>query len=348
MQNFDEKHIQNLIAAGVYMDYPDMDIFKRFLDSRACQGSKNIQIIRNTLFRFFKWIQTTDIHIITKNMIIDYLSMLQSQKYAYATLRSTKGVLNSFFNYCTEYLDYENFRNPMPHKTLHLSKPILSPQEEQQKTIDVQFTPEELLLLLDRSYHNAQGSINFVQREKFVMLCLLILTGMRESEVATIKLANLHISECYLTSGRVENADKNKRNLWNIFPKELQPLLSLHLLERAEYKNDSIWLFPGNRLNEDNHIATNWMNGYFPCLCSDSEFPNHKKSHSFRRTLTTAREQTGILEHVEETLTNHRITSLVFRDYDKKPIEIKRADYDKYFPPQYTPILTFLKQITLY
>lgn len=43
--------------------------------------------------------------------------------------------------------------------------------------------------------------------------------------------------------------------------------------------------------------------------------------------------------HSVEILINHKITYVVMRHYADAPIEVRRENYDIYFPPQYRDIL---------
>jgi integrase len=257
--------------------------------------------------------------------------------------------LNAFFKYYEEMMEEVDpaYVNPMPRKTLKIEKPMATPQQEEQEILDSVFTVEHILQVLKRAHSISQRSTRSTTRQMFPILALLTVCGMRLSECVSIRIQNLHLKERYLVTGMEENARKNKRPLTFCFPEEVGILLQEYLLERHQTHPQSDWLFPWRGSSKDKHLTVEAVQAFLRKL-----FPHHElgvpvESHTFRRTLSTFRlngEKPAPL-HIEETLSNHAITSLVMRSYNKYKVEMRRRDYDHYFPKEYHPILEYFLQL---
>jgi integrase len=335
--------IEYFTENNISVNTNDIRTLKRYLDKCLEKGgSNNMRNIHNALNRFFRFTQTTNIQDISTEIILDYIDHLKNLNHKYNYIDTTRLMIGAFLNYYTKLHKKENFVNPMPDKTLYeIRKPILTGEEQEEKCNSMVYTIDELLLILKRGLSKSQGSINFVTREAFVMMVLQMMTGARESEIATIQMKNFHLEDRYFFTGNVDSANKNHKSLTFCFPKELNKILQLHLIERESQKKSSIWLFPGLSNKKDDHVNNHQLTRYMNNLFLLSEFAKPLVSHSLRRTLTTFR---CCPSHIEETLSNHAVTSIIMKHYNLPNWKTRRDVYDRYFPHEYYPILKFLEE----
>lgn len=168
----------------------------------------------------------------------------------------------------------------------------------------------------------------------------MMFTGMRISECNTIKKKNLHLSENYLVTGFEENARKNKKPLYFCFPKEIALLLQEFLLD----DNGSEWVFRGRIKNKNTYLTVASI--MILCERMSKELGFKILSHSFRRTLITRLlHESKCPTHIVETITNHEISAIIFKNYDQYSIELRKKDYFEYLPQSYKKILDYLSNL---
>lgn len=350
-----EKILTDLSENDVVLNPADITFLESYLQDKLKTGYNNMKVIRGILFMFFRFVKTTTIKEITRNMILDYFHHLNTTvsskgtPFTYGVKHNRRGIIAAFFRYYSELMEGIDpaYRNPMPRKTLKIDKPMKSPQQEAREITESVFTVDQILLILRRSREMGMGSVHITCKAYFPIYALMTLCGMRISECLSIRLENLHLNERYLITGLEENARKNKRPLICCFPQELIVILQEYLFERNQYYQNSVWLFPTNRKKTDEWFSIYSAERFLKLLGRKENGGIAFHPHSFRRTLSTFRlngmKPTPL--HIEETLSNHAITSLVMRNYNRYTLEMRRRDYDLYFPVEYGPILQWLKSL---
>jgi len=163
-------------------------------------------------------------------------------------------------------------------------------------------------------------------RDYRVYLFLLILkyTGMRASEAITIRIENIDINERIIASGTVKNYAKTGEVIY---------FTPRHVMDEIEnYKliltPGETWLFPSNKTGK--HI-TCWD---MILRRFQREAGLHFRSHQFRHSLITRRDQMGCPGNINELLNNHALTGTQARVYREKNYTIldRRSLYDRYNP----------------
>jgi len=330
-----------------------MEFIEQYLQEKRKTGQYNMKTIRTGLFDLFYFVKTTALRDFTKKMLFEYFQNLNtrmiktrnsSKQLAYATKLTYYRILHAFFRSYEEFVDDEQYKNPFPSKSRFKFTPpkILSYEEIEKKRENSTFTIEEIKYVLQKAYNVSLSGSRMIQRLIFPELILLIFCGMRNSEVCTIKKANLNIEKRFLSTGTEENAKKSKKLLVFPFPEGIQDILREYVLELENLYPDTEWLFP-NAIG-DKHGNVRRISNFLASISQKKRF----KTHMFRKTLSTFRMNDPnhrCPDTIEETLTGHAITSVLRKNYDQYSLEMRRRDYDDYFPTEYKQILEFLAEL---
>jgi integrase len=348
-----EENIVDLYKKGVNFDIDSIMFIENYLKKKAGTGKGNMSTIKTAIFRFIKNIKTTKIDEINREMITEYFNDFDSaisqrkKTYSLAYKLTHFRLLKAFFNNYKELKKYNDrdYFNPMPKKFDFKELDILSLSESEKKIKNQIFTIEEIKHIFKNFHELSNSSAHLSTRSFLSMSILLTFCGMRISEVLTIKKKDLDLEGCFLSTGMVKEAKKNKKLLLCIFPKEIIPILQDYLTELNSELPDSIWLFPSSKKVGKGDMPSSRRNfnvNLHKIENSDKCF----KSHMFRKSLTTYRlndEKHPCPTHIEEALSNHAVSSIVLKNYDQYSIEFRKRDYDKYLPELYEGLLEFLK-----
>lgn len=323
----------------------DVEFLEKYLKSKLKTGKNNMLTIRNCLIKCFNYLNTYNFQSITRQDLVRYYTYLDTclsyrkKPLAFATKQTNKRLVQAFFNTYCEMFDV---KNPNPKKTHKFTKNApLTEKEETKKRNESSFSIDQLREILQYFYEESKGKIRRNQRFLKVIIAILTTTGMRISECLTIKRKNISFKKRCISTGLVENANKNHKRLYFPFPEELIPILKSWLIEAEEKDPNSEWLFTNYK---GNCPTANAMASYFVYINNKNIFNFKVKSHSFRKTLTTFRIN-GIKKtplEIEEFLSNHASSSIIMSHYNNPTKEERVKIYDEYFPEEYKPILELL------
>ena len=201
-----------------------------------------------------------------------------------------------------------------------------------------------MLEILKTLYYSASNKYVRGNKEYFMISLLQTMCGMRISECIATRIADVNLIERFLITARVKGALKNNKTgrkpLYFCFPEEVAYLLNEYIRDLQKRCPNVQWLFPG--IDPSRHIHVRSVQDTLANLGIDLLV----KTHSFRKTMEYLQAEINEVPlHFVEMLSNHQITSIVMRHYAEAPFEERRAKYDKYLPPQFQIILSWLKTL---
>lgn len=335
--------ICSLTDMNISINLDDLELIEGYLQIKKKTGTNNMSTIRTALFDLFKYTKTTSIRMITRSLYLDYCQN-HLDTFAYPTKICRKALQIAFFRYYKELIEENDpsYVIPIPIKTHRIEKPMNTIAKIESDIDDTCFSTEKLLQMVQILYEMTSSGRYAQTRSLFYIICLQIFCGMRISEAVTIKRENLHLSGRYLVTGLEENARKNKMPLYFVFPSELAIQLKEYMIQQLEIYPTSEWVFTGSNgckpINEKSVIYE------MKALAKKVGFEIN--THSFRKTLITKYlNESKTPTHVVETLTNHAITSVIFKNYDKYSVEERRKDYLEYLPKSYQKLLEYLRTL---
>lgn len=158
----------------------------------------------------------------------------------------------------------------------------------------------------------------YVDFKKYVMLLLQARTGMRCTQLVTIKADWVHLEERWTYTVPKGNGPKNVY----AFSEEVKRELGKYIKARS---SSSEWLFPGNA---GDHIGRSIHEYFIREIRGDLPII----SHSFRRTINTLRKKMECPEEERSVLLNQTVGSVNGDRYTKYTADYRVILYDKWNP----------------
>lgn len=317
------------------------EMLNNYLANKERSSPSSARAYRSAITRFLEFVGKNDLTTIKRSDSERYFAHLDSAEFQFKlTYKLTQlKYIRSFFEYVAE--NCSDFKNPIPNPKMFKFTPDPSRtiHETQEFESEQTFEIDEIIAVLKKA--------KIADYEHFMQLILLTFCGMRVSECVSIKKANIDLDERYVISGLENDCRKSnkdgKKPLIFIFPSEIADILFDYLCyHEKKYGKDEKWLFPARHSNS--------VSGFEPTrglqrFIHDLNCGFTIKSHKFRKTIESFHAFKGkniAPDHIIELLSNHAITSVVFKHYAKCSIEERRSFYDQYFPNEYRKILAAL------
>lgn len=265
--------------------------------------------------------------------IMEYFeTSLDKKNIKKSTKNTIRYTLKSFFNYVKkQYLkEGKEYTNPVPERDLFefsqkaedikrqstYKLPILSMDELEQ--IKEYFEKNEKLFKKKKITRN------------YLLFLIAIFTGARISEVRTLRVNDINITERYLESGFIKDARKttlrSEESLLFFFPEYLIEPLKEYLKIR-KFNSEFLFYSPMNPTKPLSHELCQVI-----CKKISKKLGFKFTWHYFRKTMITERIKMGCPEGLSEVLSNHVGTSVEWESYIKLSIEKRREKYDEFFP----------------
>lgn len=325
-----------LTLAVPLLNPDDAMLVQQYILLRGKTGSNMHRNMKSVLFRFILFINKPNLQDITETDVEQYFNYLDSIGLKCISKRLNRAYLNSFFKSFERKTRRTNptYYNPIPpmNECHFMNDPVKSIEEITLREKEQIYTIDQLLTVLKEFY--------FINRRYFIITTLLTFCGMRISECLSIRIENVKLEERYLMTGMEENARKSNRKgdhpLYFCFPEIIANLLNDYILELQLKSPTNIWLFPGN----DTYLHYKAYDEFL----GRHTFGFPVKSHAFRRTLETFQLNltNRVPLHFVELLSNHVISSVVMKHYNKITLADRLNLYDEYLPKEYQGILAFL------
>lgn len=326
--------------ADKIIDNEFKDFVKRFLNKKLRTGTEVESVYRSAIKRFVLFVRKSNVQDIDAADAEDYLADLDAAQ----KVNSMKYKLNqlyylrAFFEYVKHHFESKRilYFNPIPSAKYFSFSPekTMTIDEEEEKIKSDFYTIQELKTIMTKAYH--------ANYELFIQIILLIFCGMRGIECVSILRVNVKIEQRFLMTGTEQNARKSnktgKNGIFFCFPEEVADHLFDYMLYLDKKYPGSPWLFPVPS-NPQEYTSLRTLQKNLTGLGFSG------RTHKFRISLSTYRSEVKgekTPDYIMEFLSNHKITSLEHRVYSKKPIEVRRKDYDRYFPTQYIELLSIL------
>lgn len=345
-----EEKINDFYENNIVFDIDSIMILENYLQDRLKSGSNSMRTIKNILYDLFYYTKTTKIEDINRGVLTGYFREINqrisryNRPYSIETKKSKYVTIKAFFNYFESVKD--GYTNPFPKRHFKFSPPpILTLEESEKIKKDKIFTIEEIKYIFKKFHDLNLSSSYFTQREMFHITLLLTFCGMRITEALSIKKNAINLEEGFLSTGTEPNARKSKKLLTFIIPYEIIPFLKNHLLELNSRFPDSEWLFPSQYTHGEKWLGIHAVEKALKKI----QFANKKYlPYMFRRSLTTYRlndETHRCPTHIEETLSCHSPSAIIYKNYDQYSLKERKRDYLQFFPEEYKKILEFLKTL---
>jgi integrase len=324
------------------IDTEFLDLVQRFLRNKLKTGSGTEKVYRSAIQRFIIYVGKSNIKEIDAKDADEYLSEIDIANHTLSYKVNQLHFIRSFFEFVENHYRTQRIQYFIPIPAAHFYKftpqKTLTITERKAEIQEAYYSISQLKEILKKSYD--------ADYERFVQIVLLMFCGMRGSECVTILKENVQVDERFLMTGTEENARKSNKSgengIFFCYPEEVAELLFDYIMYAENKYPGSKWLFPSVR--NPNEPAN--LRGLQLCL---EQIGASGKSHKFRKSLSTYRKEIKnekTPEHIMETLSNHRITSLEFRTYSQYDVDERRKDYDRYFPVEYKTLLKTLAALT--
>ncbi|WP_371805459.1 tyrosine-type recombinase/integrase [Candidatus Lokiarchaeum ossiferum] len=300
---------------------------------RRRNASLSANVYYRIVNRFLDYSNTSDFLNLTRIEADNFLNYLDETKIKEKTKKNYLIMLYTFFDEVEEYYRSKGiqYMNPFPKaKYYQFSRDrSLSLDEKEKKKIEKYLTVDQLLEIL-RGFYDAFY-------DKFIMILIMVMTGLRVSEVVSIRRENVRIDERYLFTGTEMNARKSGE-IYAVFPKVVANLLFDYLEWIKQRDPTSVWLFP---FENDNHHRAQCLRYHLKKL----NFGYKINNHMFRRSIMTYWHRNEVPLEIIEQLSNHKPSSVSFQSYIQVTLDERRKKYDESFPEEYKKILNWLEKL---
>ena len=254
----------------------------------------SINCYKNDLIGFCNFLKKNDYTLFscTYDVLVLWIELLKKQSFEHTTLSRKISTVKQFFNFL--FIEKFILVNPTTN--------IITPKNK--KTLPRFLSEEDIKKIFNYLYVNKNSFKNF---QTLLLTELLYATGLRVSELVTMKLSNLNEdlnSICILGKGNKERVIP----LAKITKKLLsQYLRSSHYLKSKDQSRDS-WLFPSRR----SHITRQAYYYKLKSIAIKSGINTHKISpHMLRHAFASHMLKNGADLKVIQYLLGHEDISTV-------------------------------------
>ena len=317
----------NILSASRVADLPkiDGDIFESYLTKLEAQSPNSA----SNFVTMARWYYT-DIKVPILDITIDDVKSI------HAAIKRRASTTNSCNTMRTKVMSY--YRHALrelaskgiikPDMFRYVENPFKASKGQQSETgYDVDFSTLDdnvksmSMELMDKILHAAKVR----SLKEYTYFLLEKYTGMRESEIITIRVKNIDYKQRIIVSGLVKGAAKEGMVI-HPFPEEIVYDLRKYV---ATLPPNCPWLFPGR--SPSNHVANA---GVFVWNFQQKTGISGWTSHQFRHTIVFLREKMGCPDHVNEFLQNQAVTGTQAKYYRERNFSLqeRRELYDKWNP----------------
>ncbi len=299
------------------------EIIERYIE--RFKHSKDSQDSRRTALRYFKKNSDFKGHLfeIETDNLTDYFDFLNneesigfgSKKYRWAILRGLMIWINEYYR---KYFRYYKLYPIIIPKTNRWSLE----HKETNSNKDVIATREELEQILR---HLKEGN-----ERNYLMFRLLIETGMRVGELASIQVLNINTEKRF-----VKVSGKRGKGVY-YFTESLAEKLDYYINHTPHLNK---YLFPSHRAE---HYTARAISMILSHIREEIGIKKHISAHTFRRTLNTYRFEMLIIDSTDplkvkddirlKILLNHKVKGVNFESYTKLNYEHFLSMYDTLNP----------------
>ena len=173
----------------------------------------------------------------------------------------------------------------------------------------------------------------FTDYELFIQVCLLAYTGMRVSELVTIRVTDLDLESRIIITGRVSGHSKSGVVVY-FYP----TFFGRYFRDFIEQTDHKEFLFPSPVSNRD-HISTKTPRSKLRKITEILDLDQPVNPHAFRDAINTGREEMGCRIETRNLLLNQKSKNVNTKHYLKKYKNLLklREKYDRWFPyPEFT------------
>lgn len=286
----------------------DTHLVLDYLAAKHAASSGSYHMARRCIIEILYTVAPRPLATLTYNDLDAVAQHINTRALASNTKRQVWSTITAYYCWALDRLRGTgiNVTNNLPHRVQFAAS---------QRDVAVLGDDEDNHVMSDADLNRHETRARIHSMAAHVMFLLLKHTGMRHSEVISIRLENVHVDERYIVTGLERNARKNKRPLYFFYPAAVALRLRQYLLTLPA----GTWLFPSTE-TPTGHI-THWRGQYL-----------FGRVHAFRHTLVTRRLDAGCPLHISELLQNHVISAVQFKNYYRKTLRERRDLYDRYHP----------------
>lgn len=252
------------------------ELIKQYLSKSEIHSnldSKTIKAYRLDLNQFGEYVGNRE-NFHSKDIIIEYINLIKEKGYAIKTIKRKIASLKAFFS----YLNYEDIieMNPFHKIKIRMKEPFILPKTISETDLSNLFicVNNELKKSSKKTYRYKE-----IVRDR-VILELLIGTGMRISEICSLKKENV-----LYTSNIIKIYGKGaKERIIPIYHPSLLEAIKLYEKEFNKELKKSNYFFINKRKNKlSSQSARNMIKKY----CKLGEIETNITPHMFRHTFAT-------------------------------------------------------------
>lgn len=259
-------------------------------------------------------------------ILLYFKNVIDKKDIKKTTKSRTRSFIRAYYNYVKEFkkqMEDKEFKFPVPSsKIWNFSK------KEGTFLKDIQFdipilTMEKVKDIIRHLYYTKSYRI-------YIIMCLIILSGARISEVLKIKLSYISLESRWFII-EVKSKKNNKKDGIYFFPEFFVPEIKHYVkLLKLEY-NNPIYLFPGRN---GKHITPRTVQYYMRKTKKELGIKASINPHAFRDFLNTKRFETGCNKTLCKFLLNQKVKDVNPKHYlkaYKNRVKLRNA-YDQYNP----------------
>lgn len=328
----------------------DRAFIEQSIDKVSLRSIRSATHQRSIIAAFMDWIHKplVDITDSDAEAYCQYIDTLTSPKTGKrlkcGAKKTIKYVLSGFFQRFVKYVrktpelnaTYPTLHNPFEDvEYVFTADPEGSLEDDETVTTQRIWTIDQVKQILVKLRQISLSSLERAPRGLFVLFLLLLFSGCRLSEVASIKLCNIDLEKRYFKSG-LENGHRKSGKVVFCFPKVVAAHLAEYIADLQANWPENEWLFPGKNCT-NSHYGVDSIGKRFNL----TQFGFKVSSHTARRTLESFQlnPANNVPLHIVETLSCHVPTGTVMKHYNVITIDERRKLYDKYLPKEYKDLI---------
>lgn len=312
----------NYLVQGV--PEPDAAIMDEYFEKLAYQSTNSLDGMSRELHRFYEFVNYISVTGVRVEDARSYVEKLKTSGLSDTSCDTIFRYLKTWFNVIKRgaFARGITIINVLDYVENPFKKTKIKTNGDKKINIDLDFR-EEVVILTDKEMDTIIECARTKKRWMYIAFLILKYTGMRPSELVSIRIENININDRVIASGTEKDHAKSG-NVTYFVPARIASEIKSYMLAI-----DGEWLFPSART----------LTGYI----SDSNITYAARiiskktgiaftAYSFRHTIISRRRLIGVSVDDNHVLMNHAPQDIEGKHYESYSIRERRDLYDRCNP----------------
>ncbi len=309
---------------------PDVDILADYLATLDSQSKNSYLSFKAHILEFYTFTSYRQLANVKVADIKEYFEHLRSMRLSEKTRWIYSYVVKTWFTHAIKQL-YARSGVTLVNMFDYIDIPFSS-SPPQVKTgtskimIDLDAAKSNVKVISDADMVKIVRGAKLRSQRLYTIVLVMKYTGMRISELETIRIENVNVNERIIATGGEKDFSKTGI-VYFVVPEHVMAEIRAYKLD---LKPGEEWLFPSLYGAKGGHVVT--LGKEIKEL--STELGIHFTSHWFRHTIIKKREKMGCPPHINEFLQNQAVTGTQARYYRERNFTLRdrRALYDQWNP----------------